>query len=139
MEGCAEGVQGGALLQARVCHAGCRLLECLLAADAGQQEGWAPQTALHSNPVAIQEINGIDPSLFFDTTTNKTYLLYNSVAPNNKPLCDGHRTIRMVEFDIKHLKVIGEEKIIVNGGTDLSKKPVWIECPHLFKKDEYYF
>lgn len=45
----------------------------------------------------------------------------------------------MVEFDIKHLKVIGEEKIIVNGGTDLSKKPVWIECPHLFKKDEYYF
>ncbi|WP_317196313.1 family 43 glycosylhydrolase [Hydrotalea lipotrueae] len=90
-----------------------------------------------SNPVAIQEINGIDPSLFFDTTTNKTYLLYNSVAPNNKPLCDGHRTIRMVEFDIKHLKVIGEEKIIVNGGTDLSKKPVWIECPHLFKKQYF--
>ncbi len=91
-----------------------------------------------SNPVFIPEINGIDPSLFFDDD-GKVYILYNSVAPDNKPLYDGHRTIRMYEFDIKKLKVVGEEKILINGGTDISKKPIWIEGPHIFKKDGYYF
>ncbi|MCX7798416.1 MAG: glycoside hydrolase family 43 protein [Melioribacter sp.] len=91
-----------------------------------------------SNPVWIPEINGIDPSLFFDDD-GKTYIVYNSVAPDNKPLYDGHRTIRMYEFDIEKLKVIGEEKILVNGGTDISKKTIWIEGPHIFKKDGYYY
>ncbi|MEG8945939.1 glycoside hydrolase family 43 protein [Rosettibacter firmus] len=91
-----------------------------------------------SNPVWIPEINGIDPSLFFDDD-GKAYIIYNSVAPDNKPLYDGHRTIRMYEFDIENLKVIGEEKILVNGGTDITKKPVWIEGPHIFKKDGYYY
>ncbi|MEJ2052402.1 MAG: glycoside hydrolase family 43 protein [Calditrichaceae bacterium] len=91
-----------------------------------------------SNPVFIPEINGIDPSLFFDEN-NKTYILYNSIPPDNKPLYQGHRTIRMYEFDKVNLKVVGEEKILVNGGTDLSKKPVWIEGPHLYKIDGYYY
>ncbi len=91
-----------------------------------------------SNPVWIPEIDGIDPSLFFDDD-GKAYILYNSVAPDNKPLYDGHRTIRMYEFDVENLKVIGEEKILVNGGTDISKKPIWIEGPHIFKKNGYYF
>lgn len=91
-----------------------------------------------SNPVWIPEIDGIDPSLFFDDD-GKAYVVYNSVAPDNKPLYDGHRTIRMYEFNVENLKVIGEEKILVNGGTDISKKPIWIEGPHIFKKDGYYF
>ena len=29
--------------------------------------------------------------------------------------------------------------MIVNGGVDLSKKPIWIEAPHIFKvKGAYY-
>jgi len=91
-----------------------------------------------SDPVWIPQVNGIDPSLFFDDN-GKAYLLYNSVSPDNKPLYDGHRTIRMYEFDIANLKVVGEEKTLINGGTDLSKKPVWIEGPHIFKKDGYYY
>jgi len=91
-----------------------------------------------SNPVWIPEINGIDPSLFFDDD-GKAYIVYNSIAPDNKPLYDGHRTIRIYEFDIKNLKVIGEEKILINGGTDISKKPIWIEGPHIFKKDGFYY
>lgn len=91
-----------------------------------------------SNPVWIPEINGIDPSLFFDDD-GKAYIIYNSIAPDNKPLYDGHRTIRMYEFDVENLKVIGQEKILVNGGTDISKKPIWIEAPHIFKKDGYYY
>ena len=96
-----------------------------------------------SNPVWIPQIDGIDPSLFFDTTYSdkgvKAYIVYNSVAPDNKPLYEGHRTIRIYEFDPDSLKVVGKEHILVNGGTDLSKKPVWIEGPHIFKKGGFYY
>jgi xylan 1,4-beta-xylosidase len=91
-----------------------------------------------SDPVWIPEINGIDPSLFFDEN-GKSYIVYNSVAPDDKPLYDGHRTIRMREFDTKTLRVVGEEILLVNGGTDISRKPVWIEGPHIFKKDGLYY
>jgi len=91
-----------------------------------------------SNPVWLPEINGIDPSLFFDDD-GKAYVIYNSVAPDDTPLYQGHRTIRMYEFDIQGLKVTGTERILVNGGTDLSRKPIWIEAPHIFRRDGYYF
>lgn len=91
-----------------------------------------------SNPVWIPEIDGIDPSLFFDDD-GKAYLIYNSVAPDNKPLYQGHRTIRIHVFDLDRLKIHGEEYTLVNGGTDLSKKPIWIEAPHIFKKDSFYY
>ena len=86
-----------------------------------------------SKPAWIPQINGIDPSPFFDED-GKAYIVYNSVAPDNKPLYDGHRTSRMYEFDLATLKPVGKEMILVNGGADISKKPVWIEGPHIFKK-----
>ncbi|MGH7495629.1 MAG: glycoside hydrolase family 43 protein [bacterium] len=91
-----------------------------------------------SNPTWIPEINGIDPSMFFDDN-GKAYIIYNSIPPDDKPLYDGHRTLRMYAFDLAALKVTGEERILVNGGTDLNKKPVWIEAPHIFRKDGYYY
>ncbi len=91
-----------------------------------------------SNPVWLPQIAGIDPSLFF-ADNGKAYLLYNSIAPQAQPLYEGHRTIRMSEFDLDHLRITGDEKILVNGGTDLTKKPVWIEAPHLFQKDHYFY
>jgi len=91
-----------------------------------------------SNPTWLPEVNGIDPSPFFDDN-GKAYILYNSDAPENKPLYNGHRTIRIREFDPLNLKVSTEEKIIVNGGVDLSKKPVWIEGPHIYKINGKYF
>ncbi len=91
-----------------------------------------------SNPTWLPEVNGIDPSPFFDDN-GKAYILYNSDAPENKPLYNGHRTIRIREFDPQNLKVSTEEKIIVNGGVDLSKKPVWIEGPHIYKINGKYF
>lgn len=90
-----------------------------------------------SDPVWLPKVRGIDPSLFFDT--DKAYIVYNSDAPNNKPLYPGHRTIRTYEFDPINLKAIGEEVQLVNGGVDLSTKPVWIEGPHIFKRDNWYY
>ena len=92
-----------------------------------------------SDPVKIPQVHGIDPSLYFDSATDKAYIIYNSDAPENKPLYSGHRTIRMYAFDYKNLKVTGEEKILVNGGVDISTKPVWIEGPHIIQKFGWYY
>jgi xylan 1,4-beta-xylosidase len=91
-----------------------------------------------SDPVKIPQVRGIDPSLFFNDD-GKGYIVYNSDAPDNKPLYSGHRTIRCYEFDPLTLKVIGEEKQLVNGGVDISKKPVWIEGPHIMKRFGWYY
>lgn len=90
-----------------------------------------------SDPVWLPEVKGIDPSLFFDT--DKAYIVYNSDAPENKPLYSGHRTIRTYQFDPIKLQVLGEEVQLVNGGVDISKKPVWIEGPHIFKRNGWYY
>lgn len=92
-----------------------------------------------SNPVKLPQVRGIDPSIYFDEGTDKAYIIYNSDAPDRKPLYSGHRTIRMYEFDYQNLKVVGEEKQLVNGGVDLSKKPVWIEGPHILKHNGWYY
>lgn len=90
-----------------------------------------------SDPVWLPSVRGIDPSLFFDK--DKTYIVYNGDAPDDKPLYSGHRTIRIYEFDPVKLSIGGENKILVNGGVDISKKPVWIEGPHLMKVGKWYY
>lgn len=102
-----------------------------ISTTADPEKGW-------SDPTWFPQVNGIDPSPFFDED-GRAYLIYNSIPPDNAPLYDGHRTIRIIEFGIDSLNAIGEESILINGGTDLSKKPVWIEAPHIFKKDGYYY
>ncbi|RYZ45512.1 MAG: glycoside hydrolase family 43 protein, partial [Sphingobacteriales bacterium] len=92
-----------------------------------------------TDPVYIKEANGIDPSIYFDEKADRAYLVYNSVPPNNKPLWDGHRTIRMYELDYKNLKLIGAESLLVDGGVDVSKKPKWIEAPHIYFINDWYY
>jgi len=90
-----------------------------------------------SNPIWLPEVKGIDPSI--DFIGDKAYIVYNSDPPQNKSLYDGHRSIRMYAFDYKNFKIIGEEKLLIDGGTDITKKPIWIEGPHLYKVGEYYY
>jgi alpha-N-arabinofuranosidase len=92
-----------------------------------------------SNPVYLKEVAGIDPSLFFDESTDKAYIVYNSEPPGNKTLWNGHRTIRQYEFDYRNKKVVGEEKLLVNGGVDTAKHPVWIEAPHIYHINNWYY
>ncbi|MBD0280559.1 MAG: family 43 glycosylhydrolase, partial [Flavisolibacter sp.] len=33
----------------------------------------------------------------------------------------------------------GTDKIIVNGGVDITQKPIWIEAPHVYKKNGRYY
>lgn len=86
-----------------------------------------------SDPVALPEVHGIDPSLFFDEESGKAYVVHNGEAPEKKPLYDGHRAIYLLEFDPETGKTTSEPKLLVNGGTDLAKKPIWIEGPHIYR------
>src|SRR5690606_18067161 len=90
-----------------------------------------------SDPVWIPQVGGIDPSLFFDDD-GKVYITNND-APIGEPLYEGHRAIWIREFDIEKMQVKGEQKLIVNGGVDISQKPVWIEGPHIIKNKGAYY
>jgi len=90
-----------------------------------------------SEPHWLPEIDGIDPSFFFDED-GKTYIVNNG-APIGTPLYEGHRAIWIQEFDLGTQKLVGPRKVLVNGGTDITKKPVWIEGPHLFKRGDWYY
>jgi len=90
-----------------------------------------------SDPVWLKSVEGIDPSLFFDDDGEAW--LVNNRAPEGEPLYSGHRAIWMERFDPVKLRMMGNPKLIVNGGIDLSKKPVWIEGPHILKVGGKYY
>ncbi len=91
-----------------------------------------------SDPVWLPALEGgIDPSLFFDDD-GRTWIVNNG-PPEGAPEYQGHRAIWVQEFDLAALKSFGPRKVLVNGGVDFSKKPVWIEGPHILKKDGWYY
>ena len=91
-----------------------------------------------SDPYYLPEIDGIDPSIFFDED-GRTYITHNG-PPIGEPLYNGHRAIWKWEFDLSKMQVVPNSgKVIVNGGVDLSKKPVWVEGPHLYKINGWYY
>ena len=91
-----------------------------------------------SDPVWLPALEGgIDPSLFFDADGRSWTL--NNGPPEGTPEYQGHRAIWIQEFDLKTLKSFGPRTVLVNGGVDFSKKPIWIEGPHIFRKDGWYY
>ena len=91
-----------------------------------------------SDPVWLPEIEGgIDPSLFFDEDGSAWIL--NNGPPPGEPRYDGHRAIWIQRFDPKAMKMTGPRTMLVDGGVDPSTKPIWIEGPHIIRKDGYYF
>ncbi|MDR0962185.1 MAG: glycoside hydrolase family 43 protein [Mediterranea sp.] len=94
-------------------------------------QGW-------SDPIKLN-FDGIDPSIFFDDD-GKAYIVHNDAPARGQALYEGHRVIKVWEYDVAADQVIaGTDKVIVNGGVDLSKKPIWIEAPHIYKKDGLYY
>ena len=89
----------------------------------------------------VQKLNfdGIDPAIFFDDD-GKAYIVHNDAPPKGTEQYSGHRVIKIWDYDLEKDQVIaGSDKIIVNGGVDITQKPIWIEGPHLYKKDGKYF
>ncbi|MDP9421861.1 MAG: glycoside hydrolase family 43 protein [Pseudomonadota bacterium] len=90
-----------------------------------------------SQPIWLPHVSGIDPSLFFDEDGG-AWIVYND-GPPGQPLYDGHRAIWIQQFDPKSLTSSGQRVLLVNGGVDISRKPIWIEGPHIFRKDGWYY
>lgn len=89
-----------------------------------------------SNPVYLPYVDGIDPDLFFDDN-GKAYI--TSCASPDSLIYKGHRAIKMHEFDTETLTTSEETVTLVNGGTDISKQPIWVEGPHIYKINDYYY
>ena len=91
-----------------------------------------------SDPFKLQ-FDGIDPSLFFDDD-GKAYVVHNDAPDPGKELYSGHRVIKVWEYNLEKDQVIaGTDKIIVDGGVDITQKPIWVEAPHLYKKNGRYY
>lgn len=88
-----------------------------------------------SDPIWLP-FEGIDPSIYWEG--DKAYIV-NNRAPDEPPRYDGHRAIWIQEYDWRAGKMVGPSTQLINGGVDISKKPVWIEGPHIFRKDGYYY
>jgi alpha-N-arabinofuranosidase len=95
------------------------------------KQGWSDPNKL--------EFSGIDPALFFDED-GKAYVVHNDAPDKGKELYNGHRVIKIWEYDMATDQVIkGTDKIIVDGGVDIKQKPIWIEAPHIYKKNGKYY
>jgi xylan 1,4-beta-xylosidase len=90
-----------------------------------------------SQPVWLKNVGGIDPSLFFDDD-GSAWLVHNW-SPKEKQRYSGHMAIWLHRFDTKTLQTTGDPTMIVDAGVDPSQNPIWIEGPHLFKKDGVYY
>lgn len=91
-----------------------------------------------SDPVWLPDLEGgIDPSLFFDSDGSAWIL--NNGPPEGTPLYEGHRAIWIQRFDAEAKKTVDPRRLLVNGGVDLSTKPIWIEGPQLIRKDGFYY
>jgi len=88
-----------------------------------------------SNPIWLP-FEGIDPSIYWEG--DRAYIV-NNRAPDEPPRYEGHRAIWIQEYDWRAGKMVGESTQLINGGVDIGKKPVWIEGPHIFRKDGYYY
>lgn len=88
-----------------------------------------------SDPIWLP-FEGIDPSIYWEG--DHAYIV-NNRAPDEQPRYDGHRALWIQEFDWRSGKMVGPSTQLVNGGVDISKKPVWIEGPHIFRKDGWYY
>lgn len=131
------GVSGGIFAPAIRFHNGTFYVVCTMVGSLGNFVVTATNAAgPWSSPIAL-DFEGIDPSLYFDDD-GRAWIVNNG-APEGRPLYNGHRAIWIQEFDPAAMKMIGPRKVLVNGGVDISKKPIWIEGPHLYKRADRYY
>jgi alpha-N-arabinofuranosidase len=91
-----------------------------------------------SNPVWLPELQGaIDPSLFFDQ--DGSAWIVNNGPPQVTSRYEGHRAIWIQRFDARTLRLSGPRTVLLDGGVHPEEKPIWIEGPHIFRKDGRYY
>jgi xylan 1,4-beta-xylosidase len=91
-----------------------------------------------SDPIRLPELEGIDPSFFFDDD-GRAYIVHNGPPPNGRYLYGEHRAIWLVPFDIESGKISGPQRMLADGSADLQRRLRWIEGPHLYHRNGYYY
>ncbi|MBR1687927.1 MAG: glycoside hydrolase family 43 protein [Prevotella sp.] len=90
-----------------------------------------------SDPVYLPQVQGIDPSFFFDKD-GRGYIVNND-EPRGGHVYEGERSIMLHYFDVKGDSCYGEQVEILRSGTHVQQNPIWIEGPHLFRVGKYYY
>ena len=90
-----------------------------------------------SDPIRLPQIDGIDPSFFFDKD-GQAYIVHNGPVDGGADY-EGQRAIRIFRFDTKGDSIVGTYRQIVRGGTHVEARPIWIEGPHLYRIGKYYY
>ncbi|WP_111642748.1 glycoside hydrolase family 43 protein [Marinimicrobium alkaliphilum] len=91
-----------------------------------------------SDPIWLPEVGGIDPDIFFDDD-GRIYIAHNDGPPDDEPLYEGHRALWLWEYDPEARAVIPPRRLLVDGGVTIEDEPVWIEAPHIFKHNDWYY
>lgn len=130
-------VSEGIFAPAITYHDGLFYLICTMVGSNGNFVLTAEDPAGPWSDPHILKFRGIDPSLFFDDD-GRAWIVNND-DPEGEPLYDGHRAIRIQEFDRETMSVKGPRDVLVNGGVDISTKPIWIEGPHIYKREGWYY
>ncbi len=85
-----------------------------------------------SEPIWLEDAEGIDPSLFFEDNT--CYYVGQRTKKDAKYF--GDCEIWLQELDLKQGKLVGEVSVLWDGSM---KHAVWPEGPHLYKRGDYYY
>lgn len=90
-----------------------------------------------SEPTWLPELKGgIDPSFFFDED-GQAYVIYNAPPPEGSQY-PGHRALWIRTFNVQDHHC-GKATMLINGGVDITQKPIWVEGPHIFNHKGYYY
>lgn len=90
-----------------------------------------------SDPIWLPDVEGIDTSLFFDDD-GSAWIVHNAPPPG-KPRYEGHTALWLRKLDLTTLKTVGKPRLLVDAGTHPERNPIWIEGPHIFRKDGAYY
>lgn len=90
-----------------------------------------------SEPIILPHVVGIDPSFCFDDN-GKAYIVNNDEPVGGHDWI-GERSIVCHEFSVKGDSTVGPSREILRGGTHLENHPIWIEGPHMFKYNGFYY
>lgn len=93
-----------------------------------------------SDPIRLPEVDGIDPSFFFDE--DGTAVITSATSPENgggKGRYPGDGAIVMREFDWRTGKTVGAPHIAAQSGARPELEPKSLEGPHIYKVNGKYF
>ena len=67
-------------------------------------------------------------------------MVHNDAPAQGEERYSGHRVIKIWDYDVENDKVVpGTDRIIVNGGVNIEEKPIWIEAPHIYFENGWYY